>query len=135
MGQKGTKPLSPEKLAEESPDSSVVIWEMTGSCGVLSSGLVSPLCAGGLMETFAVLDGGVNGDVSFEDSSLTASPLPFTCGSCCGESAVGGVSGDVLVIPLLPGCEVSVLVSGSVDAAPASIGGSSPPGAVFIIFL
>ncbi len=84
MGQKGTKPLSPEKLAEESPDSSVVIWEITGSCG---------------------------------------------------ESAAGGVSGDVLVIPLLPGCEVSVLVSGSVDAAPASIGGSSPPGAVFIIFL
>ena len=82
------------------------------------------------METFAVLDGGVNGDGSFEDSSLTASPLPFTCGSCCGESAVGGVSGDVLVIPLLPGCEVSVLVSGSVDTALLSAGSSSSAGTV-----
>ena len=79
MGQKGTKPLSPEKLAEESPDSSVVIWEITGSCG---------------------------------------------------ESAAGGVSGDVLVIPLLPGCEVSVLVSGSVDTALLSAGSSSSAGTV-----
>ena len=77
------------------------------------------------MEPPDILDGGASGDVPVEDSSPTASPLPFTCSACCEESAVGCVSGDVLVMPLPSGCEVSVLVSGSVNTELLSIEGSS----------